>query len=277
MRQLGAKFPRAERRACRLLSLNRSTCRYESKRRDDTALRQKIRSIAQARPRFGYRRILVMLKREGVRIGGERLRRLYREEGLSLRMRPKRRRKLASHLRIVAPPPQGPHERWTMDFMVDSFMDGRRFRILTVVDIYSRLSPIIEADLALNGTKVVAALERAAKHFGHPRVIQVDNGSEFQSKILDAWAFGHGVKLDFIRPGKPVDNCYIESFNARLRDECFNANVFTSLADARRKIEAWRIDYNDQRPHGSLGDRTPSEALHNIGVVKPAATANALK
>lgn len=274
---MGTKFPRAERRACRLLGLGRSTCRYESKRRDDTALRQKIRAIAQARPRFGYRRILVMLKREGVSIGGERLRRLYREEGLSLRMRPKRRRKLASHLRIVAPPPQGPHERWTMDFMVDSFMDGRRFRVLTVVDIYSRHSPIIEADLALNGGKVVAALERATKHFGYPRVIQVDNGSEFQSKALDAWAFEHEVKLDFIRPGKPVDNCFIESFNARLRDECFNANVFTSLADARRKIEAWRIDYNEQRPHGSLGDRTPSEVLRRIEVVKPAAKAHVLK
>lgn len=277
VQQLVAKFARAERRACRLLGLGRSTCRYESKRRDDMALRQKIRAIAQARPRFGYRRILVMLKREGLRIGSERLRRLYREEGLSLRMRPKRRRKLASYLRIVAPPPQGPHERWSMDFMVDSFMDGRRFRVLTVVDIYSRHSPIIEADLSLNGAKVVAALERAAKHFGYPRVMQVDNGTEFQSKVLDAWAFEHGVKLDFIRPGKPVDNCFIESFNARLRDECFNASVFTSLADARRKIEAWRIDYNEQRPHSSLGDRTPSEMLRQVEVVEPAATAHALK
>lgn len=221
-----------------------------------------------------------MLKREGVRIGSERLRRLYREEGLSLRMRPKRRRKLASHLRIVAAPPKAPHERWTMDFMVDGFMNGRRFRGLTVVDIFSRHSPIIAADLALNGTKVVMALEHAAKHFGYPRVIQVDNGSEFQSKALDAWAFEHGVKLDFIRPGKPVDNCYIgyiESLNARLRDECFNANVFTSLADARRKIEAWRIDYNEQRPHGSLGHRTPSEVLLQTEVVKPAAKVYTLK
>jgi putative transposase len=241
------------------------------------ALRQKIRAIAQARPRFGYRRILVMLKREGVHIGSERLRRLYREEGLSLRMRPKRRRKLASHLRIVAPPPQGPHERWSMDFMVDSFMNGRRFRVLTVVDIYSRHSPIIEADLSLNGAKVVAALERATKHLRYPRVIQVDNGTEFQSKALDAWAFEHGVKLDFIRPGKPVDNCFIESFNARLRDECFNTNVFTSLTDARRKIEAWRVDYNEHRPHGSLGDRTPSEVLRQVEVVKPAAMVHALK
>lgn len=277
VQQLAAKFARAERRACRLLGLGRSTCRYESQRRDDLALRQKIRAIAQVRPRFGYRRILVMLKREGLRIGSERLRRLYREEGLSLRMRPKRRRKLASFLRIVAPPPQSPHERWSMDFMVDSFMDGRRFRVLTVVDIYSRHSPIIEPDLSLNGAKVVAALERAAKHFDYPQVMQVDNGTEFQSKVLDAWAFEHGVKLDFIRPGKPVDNCFIESFNARLRDECFNANVFTSLSDARRKIESWRIDYNEQRPHSSLGDRTPREMLRQVEDLKPAATAHTLK
>jgi putative transposase len=277
VQQLTAKFARAERKACRLLGLSRSTCRYEAKRRDDIALRQKIRAIAQARPRFGYRRILVMLKRDGLRIGSERVRRLYREEGLSLRMRPKRRRKLASYLRIVAPPPQVPRERWSMDFMVDSFMDGRRFRVLTVVDIYSRHSPIIEADLSLNGGKVVAALERAAKHFGYPQVMQVDNGSEFQSKVLDAWAFEHGVKLDFIRPGKPVDNCFIESFNARLRDECFNASIFTSLADARRKIEAWRIDYNEQRPHSSLGDRTPSEMLGQAEVVKPSARVHVLK
>ena len=160
--------------------------------------------------------------------------------------------------------------------MVDSFIDGRRFRVLTVVDIFSRHSPIIEADTSLNGTKAVAALERAAKRFGYPQVIQVDNGTEFQSKALDAWAFEHGVKLDFIRPGKPVDNCHIESFNARLRDECFNANVFVSLADARRKIEAWRIDYNDHRPHSSLGDRPPRELLEQAELANQPPIASAL-
>jgi putative transposase len=149
-----------------------------------------------------------------------------------------------------------------MDFVVDSLIDGRRFRMLTVVDIFSRHSPIIDADMSLNGAKVVVALERAAKRHGYPQVIQVDNGSEFQSKVLDAWADAHQVKLDFIGPGKPVDNCFIASFNARLRDECLNASVFTSLADARQKIEVWRLDYNDHRPHSSLGDRSPSELLH---------------
>jgi len=258
---LAGKFARTERKACRLLGISRSTCRYVSTRRDDLVLRQKIRAIAQARPRFGYRRIVVMLRREGFRVGSERVRWLYREEGLSLGMKPKWRRKLASHLQVAAPPPMRFQERWSMDFMVDSLLSGRRFRVLTVVDIFSRHSPIIEADLSLTGSKVVTAQERAAKRTGYPQVIQVDNATEFQSKALDAWAFEHQLKLDFIRPGKPVDNCHIESVSARLRDECFNANVFVSLADARRKIKQWRIDYNEHRPHSSLGDRSPSELL----------------
>ena len=145
--------------------------------------------------------------------------------------------------------------------MLDSLFDGRRIRLLTVVDIFSRFSPIIEADRCLNGKKVVAALKRATRRYSYPEVIQVDNGSEFQSKVLDAWADAHHVKLEFIRPGKPVDNCIIESFNARVRDECLNANVFVSLADARRKIEQWRVDYNESRPHSSLENRSPGEVL----------------
>lgn len=256
-----SQFPRAQRRAFRLLGLYRSTGRYVSRFRDDLPLRQRIRAIAEVRPRFGYRRIYIMLKREGYCVGDERVRRLYREEGLSLRRKPKHRRKLASQLRALAVPPTAPQQRWSMDFMLDSLLDGRRFRMLTVLDIFSRFSPIIEADRSLNGKKVVTALERATRRYSYPEVIQVDNGSEFQSKALDAWADAHNVKLDFIRPGKPVDNCFIESFNARLRDECLNANVFVSLADARRKIETWRTDYNEHRPHSSLGNRSPEEML----------------
>ena len=146
-----------------------------------------------------------------------------------------------------------------MDFVADTLLDGRRFRALTVVDNWSRHSQLIEPDFTLTGTKVVAALERVAKRMGYPQMITVDNGSEFTSKALDAWAHEHGVKLDFIRPGKPVENAVIESFNGRFRDECLNTNVFVSLHDARQKIEAWRIDYNEHRPHGSLGDLTPQE------------------
>jgi putative transposase len=146
-----------------------------------------------------------------------------------------------------------------MDFVADTLLDGRRIRALTVVDNWSRRSQLIEVDFTLTGTKVVTALERVAKQSGYPHMITVDNGSEFASKALDAWAYAHGVKLDFIRPGKPIENAVIESFNGRFRDECLNANVFVSLHDARQKIEAWRIDYNEHRPHGSLGDLTPQE------------------
>jgi len=169
------------------------------------------------------------------------------------------RRKRASHLRVVPPQPRQLNERWSMDFVADTLLDGRRFRALTVVDNYSRYSQIIEPDFTLTGMKVVAALERVAKRSGYPKMITVDNGSEFASKALDVWAYDHGVKLDFIRPGTPVENAVIESFNGRFRDECLNANVFVSLHDARQKIEAWRIDDNEHRPHGSLGNVTPRE------------------
>jgi len=198
-----------------------------------------------------------MLRREGWVVNKKRVHRIYREEGLTVRLT--RRRKRASHLRMVPPQASQLNERWSMDFVADTLLDGRRFRALTVVDNWSRHSPLIEVDFALTGAKVVTALERVAKHRGYPKMITVDNGSEFASKALDAWAYAHGVKLDFIRPGKPVENAMIESFNGRFRDECLNAQVFISLHDARQKIETWRIDYNEHRPHGSLGDLTPRE------------------
>jgi len=245
------------RRACGLLRLNRTSWYYRHHGRDDTALRLRLRELAQARPRFGYLRLHVMLRREGWVVNRKRVHRIYREEGLMVRLT--RRRKRASHLRVVPPQPRQLNERWSMDFVADTLLDGRRFRALTVVDNYNRHSQIIEPDFTLTGTKVVAALERVAKRSGYPKMITVDNGSEFTSKALDVWAYAHGVKLDFIRPGKPVENAVIESFNGRFRDECLNAQVFVSLHDARQKIEAWRIDYNEHRPHGSLGDLTPRE------------------
>ena len=217
----------------------------------------RLRELAQARPRFGYLRLHVMLRREGWVVNRKRVRRIYREEGLTVRLM--RRRKRASHLWVMPPRPSQVNERWSMDFVADTLLDGRRFRALTVVDNWSRHSQLIEPDFTLTGTKVVAALERVAKRTGYPQMITVDNGSEFTSKALDAWAHEHGVKLDFIRPGKPVENAVIESFNGRFRDECLNAQVFVSLHDARQKIETWRIDYNEHRPHGSLGDLTPQE------------------
>lgn len=257
MRTVTAQFAIGVRRACGLRRLNRASWYYRHHGRDDTALRMRRRELAQARPRFGYLRLHVMLRRAGWVVNRKRVRRIYREEGLSVRLT--RRRKRASHLRVVPPRPTHMNERWSMDFVADTFLNGRRFRALTVVDNWSRHSPLIEPDFTLTGTKVVMALERIAKHRGYPKMITVDNGSEFTSKAFDAWAHAHGIQLDFIRPGKPVENAVIESFNGRFRDECLNAQVFISLADARQKIEAWRIDYNEHRPHGSLGDLTPQE------------------
>ena len=262
VREVLGRHPIGVRRACGLVLLNRASWYYRHHRREDIALRRRLRELAQARPRFGYLRLHVMLRREGWLINGKRVRRLYREEGLAVRLT--HRRKRASQLRVVPSAPKQVNERWSMDFVADTLLDGRRFRALTVVDTYSRHSQIIEPDFTLTGTKVVAALERVAKQWGYPQMITVDNGSEFTSKALDAWAYAHGVKLDFIRPGKPVENAVIESFNGRFRDECLNANVFVSLHDARQKIEAWRIDYNEHRPHSSLGDLTPKEFIEQV-------------
>jgi putative transposase len=176
-----------------------------------------------------------------------------------LSVRRKRRRKRLSHLRVAPPPTSQPNERWSMDFVADSLTDGRRIRILTVVDVFTRECLSTDVDMSLNARKVVAILQRIRHHRALPTFITVDNGSEFISKQMDGWAYQAGVSLDFIRPGKPVENCYIESFNGRLRDECLNTNVFTSLEDAKRKLLEWKIDYNEQRPHGSLGDLTPTE------------------
>jgi putative transposase len=202
----------------------------------DTALRLRLREPAQARPRFGYLRLHVMLRQEGWVVNRKRVHRIYREEGLMVRLT--RRRKRASHLRMVPPQPKQLKERWSMNFVADTLLNGRRFRALTVVNNYSRYSQMIELGFTLTGMKVVTALERMAKRSGYPKMITVDNGSEFASKALDAWAYHHGVKLDFIRPGTPVVNAVIESFNGRFRDECLNTNGFVSLHDASQKIEA---------------------------------------
>lgn len=188
----------------------------------------------------------------------KRVRRLYRLDGLQLRMRVRRRKHIALH-RGPAPTPAGPTERWSMDFVHDALADGRPFRVLTVVDQWSRQSPILEVATSMSGRTVGEALDRALAEGSIPRSITVDHGTEFMSRALEDWAFARGVQLDFIRPGKPVENAFIESFNGRLRDECLNVHQFTCIADAQAKIEAWRIDYNQRRPHGSLGYLTPDE------------------
>ena len=218
----------------------------------------RIRDIAHQRPRFGYLRIHVMLRREGWPVNKKRVHRLYRLEGLQLRMRVRRRKHMCLH-RGVPPQAQRTHERWSMDFIHDQLFDGRPFRMLTVVDQFSRQSPLIETRLAFRGHDVVDALDQVVERTGAPLSITVDHGTEFTSKALEEWAYRRGVKLDFTHPGKPTDNGHIESFNGRLRDECLNVNQFMSLDDARDQIERWRIDYNAHRPHCSLGNLTPSE------------------
>jgi putative transposase len=241
-----------------LAQFGRASWYRRSHAKDQSALRIRIRDLAHARPRFGSLRIWVLLRREGWRVNRKRVRRLYRLEGLQLRMRVRRRKHIALH-RGPPPIPTGPTERWSMDFVHDILTDGRPFRILTVVDHWSRQSPVLETGFRMSGETVGQVLDRALNGTQGPRSITVDHGPEFQSRALEDWAYRRSVQLDFIRPGKPVENAFIESFNGRLRDECLNVHQFTSMAEAQHIIEAWRLDYNQRRPHSSLGHLTPNE------------------
>ncbi len=245
-------------RACALADFSRAGWYKPSTARDQTPLRTRIRELAHARPRYGYLRIHVLLRREGWRVNTKRVRRLYRLEGLQVRMRVRRRKHRALH-RGPAPLAQGPRERWSMDFVHDQLTDGRAFRVLTVVDQWSRSSPILRCGMSLRGSDVAEALDQAIGSDQPPCSITVDHGTEFLSRALEDWAWRRGVQLDFTRPGKPTDNGYIESFNGKLRDECLNVNQFVSLADAQQQIDAWRDEYNTVRPHSSLGHLTPQE------------------
>ena len=211
--------------------------------------------MAGVRVRYGYRRLHVLLRREGWRVNDKRVYRLYRLEGLSLRLKSKKKR--ASAVRVPLPQPSSALESWSMDFMTDSLVDGRKFRLLTIVDNFSRVSPAIEVDFSLTGQRVVEALEHLRNCYGLPKSIRVDNGTEFASKVVDEWAYRKGIKLEFSRPGKPMDNGYIESFNGKLRAECLNQNWFESIEEARGKVEQWRVEYNEYRPHSALGQQTP--------------------
>jgi putative transposase len=245
--------------------LPRASYDYKPVVRRDDELREKIRELAYQRRRFGCPRIHLLLRREGLVVNHKRTERIYREEGLSLRKR--KRKKTAAINRVILPTPDRPNKRWSMDFVTDSIVIGRRFRALVIVDDYSRECPVIEVDTSLGGARVVSVLERLADIRGLPEVITIDNGPEFAGKALDEWAYRRSVKLNFIRPGKPIENAYAESFIGRLRDECLNENWFISLKHARDIIESWRIDYNEGRPHTSLGGLTPREFVENTGEI----------
>ena len=225
--------------------------------RDERALIIRLRDLAFSRVRFGYRRLTVLLQREGWKVGKRRVQRLYRAEGLMVRTQ--HRKKRASQLRVPLATATAVNQRWSMDFVTERLENGRYFRVLTIVDQFTRECPLLWADVSLTGQKVVFCLQRLAATRGLPLAITVDNGAEFCSRAMDAWAYQTGVKLDFIRPGRPVENGFVESFNGRLRDECLNVNLFFSLLDVRDKLESWRHDYNTIRPHGSLGDLPPAE------------------
>ena len=243
-------------RACGLLLLQRSVFYYRSQAQDRSALKMRIKELAMTRVRFGYRRITVLLRREGWPVGKKRVYRLDRE--LALQVRTKRRKKLASQKRGKVEPAQRRNERWSMDFVTDRLEDGRAFRVLTIVDQCDRQSPGLEPALSFGGAKITEALDRIGQREGYPETITCDNGPEFCSRAFDQWAHLHGIRIDYIRPGKPTENGFIESFNARLRDECLNGSLFWSVADAKETLEGWRRDYNTCRPHSGLQNLTPA-------------------
>ena len=244
-------------RACGLVGISRSLYRYRSRRPDSAPLRARIEEIAAVKRRYGYRRVYLRLRREGWQVNRKRVYRLYREAGLAVRRR--KRKRIGVFERKPLPKPTAANVSWSMDFVADGLIGGRRLRCLTIVDDCTRECLAIEVDTSLPGLRVQAVLDRLADTRGLPQSITVDNGPEFDGKVLDQWAYRTGVQLSFIRPGKPNENAYIESFNGKFRDECLNEHWFISLAHARSIIEAWRIEYNTERPHSSLGNRTPHE------------------
>lgn len=246
----------SQRRACLLANIPTCSLRYRSRREDAWALRVRLKELAQERPRFGYRRLHVMLLREGWRVNHKRVLRLYREEGLKLR--PKKRKRVAAVQRVRPEPTAEVNELWVMDFVHDTLSCGRRFRSLNVMDAHSREYLAVEVDTSLTGERVVRVLEQLRGERGVPKTIQVDNGSEFTGRKLDEWAHRNKVKLHFIEPGQPTQNGHIESFNGKLRDECLNREWFISLQEARRVIETWRQDYNHIRPHSALNNLPPT-------------------
>ena len=243
--------------ACRYLGVHRALLRYRPRRPSPRALVAALRHWAERKPRWGSPRLTWRLRRDGWRVNHKCIERLLRTEHLLVgtRSRPKR----AAGARVPAPGPTRPDERWSMDFVRDTTAEGRPFRIWTLVDDYTRECPLLVVDCSLPARRVVGALDALLLVRGRPEAIVCDNGPEFVSLALDQWASAHGIRLAFIRPGRPVENCFIESFNGKLRDECLNAHHFATLAEARRTIETWRLEYNTERPHQSLGQHPPAE------------------
>lgn len=247
----------SERRSCALAGLARATYRYRARcSREEAGVRERLRDLAALRPRFGAPRLTVLLRQEFGAVNHKRVERIYREEGLQLPRRKKGKRRGIGRI-IGLQAPREPNERWSMDFMSDSLSDGRRFRLLTVVDDFTRECIAIEVDTGISGERVVRILKSVGYMRGLPKTLVADNGPEFTSKAMLVWSRPQGVSLHFIKPGRPTQNAFVESFNGRLRDECLNQHWFGNLDEARRIIESWRLDYNTRRPHSALGYMTP--------------------
>jgi putative transposase len=254
---LQTSFEVSERRACSALGVDRTSVRYHSHRPDDAAVRARLRELAAIRRRFGYRRLHVLMRREGLVMNHKKFRRLYREERLQVRRRGGRKRALGARAPLTIP--QGPNQRWSLDFLSDAFADGRRFRILAVVDDFTRECLALVADTSLPGLRVVRELDAIVAHRGRPAMCVSDNGTELTGMTVLRWCQEMRIEWHYIAPGKPTQNAFIESFNGRLRDELLNETLFTSLAQVRAVLTAWKDDYNDVRPHSALGNLTPSE------------------
>jgi putative transposase len=256
VKQVIADHGYSERRACRLIGVDRTAFQYRPRRLEDAGVRSRLRELANERRRFGYRRLAVMLKRDGLRLNLKKVYRLYKEERLSVRKRGGRKRALGTRAPMTIP--QGVNQRWSIDFVQDALDDGRRFRLLNVVDDFTRECLASVLDTSLSGVRVVRELDRLCALRGSPAMIVSDNGTELTSHAVLRWVEETGIEWHYIAPGKPVQNAFMESFNGRLRDECLNEHVFRSLSQARAIVEAWRIDYNTVRPHSSLGGLAPS-------------------
>lgn len=249
------------RRSCRLCGLNQATHFYKAKNKiDDELIEAKLLEIAAKRPRFGQYRLYVMLRREGMIINHKKVERLYGELNLSLRVIKGKKRK-ATGVRLPQLEAVRPDQRWSMDFVHDELVDRRKFRTLNIVDDYSKECAAIEVGFSLTGQHIVNVLNKLLFYGRIPKVLTIDNGPELSSRALEFWAYTNKVVLNFIQPGKPTQNAYIESFNGKFRDECLSQHLFLSLEDAKQKIESWRREYNEDRPHSSLNYKTPNEFL----------------
>jgi putative transposase len=251
-----SEYQISERQACRLLEIDRATYRYEAEPDRNGKLREELVMLARRKPRYGYRRLHALLARQTWNVNPKRIYKLYREEGLAVR---RLKRKRLARISPASAKLTAPNQEWALDFVSDSLASGRGIRTLTLVDSFTRECPVIEVDTGLSSQKVTRTLEKVISERGAPKSLRCDNGPEFTSRHFLSWCEEKGVTLIHIQPGKPMQNGHIESFNGRFRDECLNANWFLNLADARRRIEIWRKDYNAERPHSSLGYRTPEE------------------